>query len=61
MPSPELGPGEDWQKQFRKVVVSAGPLKGARYPEVSQVLQTKGSQVLQTRSQVLPICEEDDE
>ena len=35
MPSPELGPGEDWQKQFRKVVVSAGPLKGARYPEVS--------------------------
>ena len=35
MPSPELGPGEDWQKQFLKVVVSAGPLKGARYPEVS--------------------------
>ena len=35
MPLPELGPGEDWQKQLRKVVVSAGPLKGARYPEVS--------------------------
>ena len=27
--------GEDWTKQFRKVTVAGGPLKGARYSEVS--------------------------
>lgn len=35
MPSLEPELGDDFLKQFRKVVVSAGPLKGARYPEVS--------------------------
>eukprot|EP00438_Fugacium_kawagutii_P015492 Skav232953 [mRNA] locus=scaffold1860:174681:176460:+ [translate_table: standard] len=34
MPSQQPESGEDL-KQFKKVVVAAGPLKGARYPEVS--------------------------
>ena len=29
------GHGEDWTKRFRKVTVAGGPLKGARYSEVS--------------------------
>ena len=33
MPSQPLEPGEDL-KQFRKVIVNAGPLKGARYTDV---------------------------
>jgi hypothetical protein len=35
MPSQPPDPGGEWLKQFRKVEVAAGPLKGARFTEVS--------------------------